>query len=207
MATAKITLIGMYNADETLFDGLNLPAEIDKDEFINNLLITAGEFEVVFSDYDFLKFSIGVWSRKWYRTFDKWLEGMKATWNPIENYDRYEEINDTTGRNLENKSNGTNTIKGKNTDKTENKVSAYDSDAYSPESFNENNGSSESENKVISEDKVKEDTIFKHTAHIHGNIGVTQSSEMLVAYLDVAKWSLYDKMTDLFKNELLICIY
>ena len=207
MATAKITLIGMYNFDDTLFDGLNLPEEIDKEEFINNLLITSGEFEVLYTDYDFLKFSIGVWSKKWYRTFDKWVEGMKATWNPIENYDRYEEINDITGRKLDNQSNGTNTIKGKNTDRTENKISAYDSDAYSPESFSEDSGSSESENKVLNEEKLTEDTDFNHTAHIHGKIGVTQSGEMLLNWYSVSKWSLYDKMTDLFKNELLICVY
>lgn len=207
MATAKITLIGLYNFDNTLFDGLNLPEEIDKEEFINNLLMSSGEFEVLYADYDFLKFAIGVWSKKWYRTFEKWLEGMKATWNPIENYDRYEEITDITGRKLENQSNGLNTIKGKNTDKVENKVSAYDSSSYSPESFNESNGSSESENEVINEDKLKEDTDFKHTAHIHGNIGVTQSGEMLLNWYEVSKWSLYEHMTDLFKNELLICIY
>ena len=207
MATAKITLIGMYNADNTLFDGVNLPPDIDKDEFINNLLITAGEFEVLFSDYDFLKFSIGVWSKKWYRTFDKWVEGMKATWNPIENYDRYEEITDTTGRNVQNNTNGVNTLTGSSTANSENKVSAYDSNVYSPESSNEDKTTSQSENRLTNEDKLKEDTNYKHTAHIHGNIGVTQSGEMLLNWYDVSKWSLYEHMTDLFKKELLICIY
>lgn len=207
MATAKITLIGMYNFDNTLFDTLELPAEIDRDEFINNLLMSAGEFEVLYSDYDFLKFSIGVWSKKWYRTFEKWLEGLKAEWNPIENYDRYEEIKDTTNRGLENKTIGQNNFKGSNKDSTENTVSAYDSNYYSPDRKSEINGSSESNSTTTNEDNVKEDTLFNHTAHVHGNIGVTQASEMLQAYMDISKWSLYEHMNDLFKNELLICIY
>ena len=104
----------MYNFDNSLFDTLEIPAEIDRDEFINNLLMSAGEFEVLYSDFDFLKFSIGVWSKKWYRTFEKWIEGLKAEWNPIENYDRYEEIKDTTNRGLENKTVGQNNFKGSN---------------------------------------------------------------------------------------------
>ena len=38
-----------------------------------------------------MKNAIKVWSAKWYRTFSEWLKGTKAEWNPIYNYDRYEE--------------------------------------------------------------------------------------------------------------------
>ena len=91
MATAKWTLMGMYNYDNTIFNEMVLPTGIDADLFKSSLLIEKGEFEVLFPDPDFMKNAIKVWSAKWYRTFSEWLRGTQAEWNPIYNYDRYEE--------------------------------------------------------------------------------------------------------------------
>ena len=91
---AKITLIGMYNYDQTLFDLLTLPTGIDKSTLVDNILIRSGEFEVLYPDMDFLKFSIGAWSRKWRPTFDRWQKALEIEYNPLENYDRTEEWTD-----------------------------------------------------------------------------------------------------------------
>ena len=95
MSTMNLTLIGMYNYDSTIFDDLTLPPEIDKQLFIDALLMRSGEFELLYPDASFLKPAINVWGRKWYPTFEKWVEGQKASWNPIENYDRNESWTDT----------------------------------------------------------------------------------------------------------------
>lgn len=91
MATAKWTLMGMYNYDNTIFNEMILPAGIDGDLLKQSLLIEKGEFEVLFPDPNFMKNAIKVWSAKWFRTFSEWLKGTQAEWNPIYNYDRYEE--------------------------------------------------------------------------------------------------------------------
>lgn len=91
---AKITLIGMYNYDQTLFDLLTLPTGIDKSTLVDNILIRSGEFEVLYPDMDYLKFSIGAWSRKWRPTFDRWQKALEIEYNPLENYDRTEEWTD-----------------------------------------------------------------------------------------------------------------
>ncbi len=91
MATAKWTLMGMYNYDDTIFNEMILPTGIDADLFKSSLLIEKGEFEVLYPNPDFMKKAIKVWSAKWFRTFSEWLKGTKAEWNPIYNYDRYEE--------------------------------------------------------------------------------------------------------------------
>lgn len=91
MATAKWTLMGMYNYDNTIFNEMVLPTGIDADLFKQSLLIEKGEFEVLFPNPDFMKNAIKIWSSKWFRTFSEWLKGTQAEWNPIYNYDRYEE--------------------------------------------------------------------------------------------------------------------
>ena len=91
MATAKWTLMGMYNYDNTIFNEMVLPTGIDADLFKSSLLIEKGEFEVLYPNPDFMKNAIKIWSAKWYRTFSEWLRGTQAQFNPIYNYDRYEE--------------------------------------------------------------------------------------------------------------------
>lgn len=46
-----------------------------------------------------------------------------------------------------------------------------------------------------------------HEARIFGNIGVTTSQQMLQSELDLAKWNLYEHITDLFLQEFTIMVY
>ena len=94
MSTAKMTLIGMYNYDNTLFDNLTMPTGINKNDVVNSLLLQGGEFEVLYPRPDFMKYAIGAWSVKWERTFAEWLRGTQASFNPIHNYDRIEDVRD-----------------------------------------------------------------------------------------------------------------
>ena len=232
---AKITLVGMYNFDNSLFDGMTLPEGINKEEFIMSLLIRDGEFEVLYPDFTFLKGAIAVWSHKWRHTFEKWLEGQEVTWNPIENYDRYEEFDDSHSRNTStnSKETGSNTEKqtstghatgsDSNTTNGSNEAlkSAYDSGSYQPDAQNiasqtmtatssSNTGATNDVTGGHSTDGSAigiETGSSKHTAHIHGNIGVTTSAAMLKEFYEISKWNLYDHMADLFKTELLIPIY
>ena len=55
---SKLTMIGLYNYDQTLFDNLTLPTGIDKDLAVETILTRSGEFEVLYSSLDFNKFLI-----------------------------------------------------------------------------------------------------------------------------------------------------
>lgn len=99
MASAKLTLNGLYQWDSSLFSDLVLPEGIDKDLFIASLLLKGGEFEVLYPQPVFMKNSIKIWSMKWFRTFSEWLRGTKESWNPIYNYDRFEEYHGDAWKN------------------------------------------------------------------------------------------------------------
>ena len=90
----RITLIGLYNHDSTLFDNLSLPEGYNTETFINTFLLEHGEKCVLYTDPDFMKFSIGVVSKKWEMELARIYEALSAEYNPIENYDRYEEGHD-----------------------------------------------------------------------------------------------------------------
>ena len=199
MSTMNLTLIGMYNYDNTLFDELTLPVGVDKQAFINNLLLKSGEFELLYPSADFMKPAIKLWGIKWAHTFEEWLKGQAATWNPIENYDRYEESTDhdtSSGSGTD----GT-TVTGGGT--TENKVSAFDSSTYQPESYDETSSSSTSNSSTTTSGTADRE----HSSHIHGNIGVVDAPKMLASFYDIAKWNLLDHMADVFINEFCIQTY
>lgn len=99
MSTANMTLIGLYNWDSSLFDKLKVPTYVDKDVLVNNILLRSGDFEVLYSDFDFMKGAIGIWSSKWYRTFSKWSDALQIKYDPLFNYDRTEEW--TTNENVD----------------------------------------------------------------------------------------------------------
>ena len=182
MSVAKMTLIGFYNALEDsspLFEGLTLPTGIDKDLFINSLLLDSGEFEVLYDDPDFFKNAISIWGRKWYRTFDKWFNALSISYDPLNNYDRTETWT-------------TNTDSTSNSMSTANR-SSYDSAALQPYTSTNDSGTFDGRE-------------FR-TGRAYGNIGVTTSQQMLEAELNLQEWNLYQHMIDLFKTELLMPIY
>jgi len=91
----RLTLIGLYNYDSTLFDGLTLPEEYDKNVFIDSLLLEHGEKCVLYSNPEFMKYSIGAWGRKWSMELERIAEALQAEYNPIYNYDRFEKWTET----------------------------------------------------------------------------------------------------------------
>ena len=148
MALATITLIGLYNYDHALFDELTVPEGIDRDTLVDNILLKAGEMESLYSSLPFVKSAIGIWSRKWYDTFEHWVDTLSLEYNPIENYDRMEEWEDTNTGKQTTTNTGTSTNVGTGSEDTtktgsikdqqgggtttENQASAYDSSDYTP---------------------------------------------------------------------------
>lgn len=99
MAYAKITLIGAMsyydNVPEDLFDYLELPEGLEKEVLIDDLVYRAGDFELLHIDPPFTRYAIGAFSKKWQRTWQKWYDALQLEYNPLHNYDRTEEGEDT----------------------------------------------------------------------------------------------------------------
>lgn len=95
MSSTKITLYGMYrymrDMDDDLFSGFSLPEGINRETAINTILLSGGEYEVIYPDPDFMKFSIHTWSDKWYHTISRWFAAISKDYDPLINYDRTEE--------------------------------------------------------------------------------------------------------------------
>ena len=109
MAQAKITLIGIenyLNPERSVFDNMVLPDGIDRNTLIGSILLRCQEFELLYSDPDFLTDAVNIWSRKNYWTFDKWVKAINTKYDPLYNYDRTEEWTDTHEGDYSKKGNG-----------------------------------------------------------------------------------------------------
>lgn len=175
----KFTILGCYDADRTLFDGIMLPPEIDHDTLVNNILLEGAEFEVQYPNVPFFKEQIKQWFKMHNREFVKWVDAQSKEYNPIYNYDRYEDSTDT--------------LDGHNEAGANTATAGYNTSTYSPVDKTESSNSDHSTNV--------------HNAHIYGNIGVTTSASMVQEYIKVNAWNIYVNITDMFLRDFTIMVY
>lgn len=220
--TPRMTMIGLYNYDSTLFDMLTLPEGIVKEDFINSFLLKYGECPVIYPQWEFMQFALGVWGKKWYHSIERIIYAFTEEYNPLHNFDRHEDYTDTedidrataaavTG--TSSTSSETDETAG-STDSTENTVSAYNSDQYQPDNKSDTTGSatrnttgsitgSDTRNETGTDNTDRE---LQHSGHLYGNIGVTESTTMLMHEKELREnYSIIDIVCDMLYRE--ICIY
>ena len=87
---ARLSLMGLYNYDNTILDGLRVPdnfADGSLDAIKQNLLYETMEFEVLYPNPDFLKSAITQWCNREYKKWE-WLRNTQLyDYNPIWNAD------------------------------------------------------------------------------------------------------------------------
>ena len=200
----KLTTIGLYNYYPSLFDELTFPEGIDRETAINSILARAGEFEVLYSDPEFFKFLIGVWSKKHAWTFARYVQLYETEYNPLDNYDRHEEYEDVITNKNTNVARGNTNTTGSRDD--ERKISAFDSSVYEPSNKDIESSSTNSNTSGVSNSAGEEN--IKHNAYLHGNIGVTSSMELFEAQSALLnRHNMYDEIAGLFVDEFCVLVY
>ena len=87
MMTAWIDLIGMYNYDSHILDGLVYPEGLDGDVLKDNILMESAEQELIYSNVDFMKKAITSWSKKQLHVWNELYDTTQYVYNPIWNKD------------------------------------------------------------------------------------------------------------------------
>lgn len=105
-----LSIMGLYEYDNTLFQGLHLPEGLDQEAVINEILLQCAELEIVYPDIDIMKLAITTWSIANKYTWQKLYDTMVVEYNPIWNVDATVVIDrDTSGH-----GNATDAVKGFN---------------------------------------------------------------------------------------------
>lgn len=207
MASSKLSVLGMAKhmqmIGEDLFSGLILPDGIDKEIVENQILLKSADFECLYPDASFLQEAISLWAKTHYRTFEKWIKALNVDYNPLENYDRIEEWKTIDDGSSSFHNDGSNTSDGFNN--SQDNVSAFDSSSMQPDKSAHSDYFDHNVNDLGGWNK--NDNVNIRTGRAHGNIGVTTSQQMLESELDIAKWNIYEHISDLFLQDFCILIY
>ena len=87
---ARLTLNGMYQYDDTIFDGMVLPPDYDRQALFMEIMTRSGQLFPYHQVPEILKAAIRLWFSRNYLNFYRIMAALTAEYNPIENYNRYE---------------------------------------------------------------------------------------------------------------------
>lgn len=89
---ARLTLWGIYQYDNTLFDGIVLPDGINKDNLVSDIMRNSGDLYPYHQIPEYLKRNMNFWFARRLFDFSRMYEALRMEYSPIENYDRIEDI-------------------------------------------------------------------------------------------------------------------
>lgn len=221
-----LTVEGLYNYDNTLFDGFNVPEGLVKQIAIDAILLRTRELEILYPDFTYMKNRITIWSNKYQINWKKLYDTTVLEYNPIENYDRMEDWTDTddetTTSARDNTRNTNNTVKSNSTNEIINNVNVTDQNTafnsgLADHSKQITNGDT-TENGTITNTETGKDTenesvnggrTGRHTRNgrAHGNIGVTTSQQMIQSERDLVVFNLYDVIAESFIENFCLMVY
>lgn len=196
---SRLSIVGLYNYNNNLFDGLILPQGLDKDVLIDLILGQAGDLSVTYPDFDFCKKQITKWAVAKFPIWQKLYDTTKLEYNPIENYDRQEMWTDS-GTTADT-ANSTTT-----TDSNSNNVNS--ATAFNSDSFKDTDKavlSAEGTSVVTSNNSGTNNSM--HNGRVHGNIGVTTSQQMIMSQREVSEFDIYNYIADSFIDKFCIGVY
>ena len=82
-----LSIMGLYEYDNSMFQGLQVPEGLNREAVINEILLQCAELEVVYPDIDIMKLAITTWSIANQYTWEKLYDTMVVNYNPIWNVD------------------------------------------------------------------------------------------------------------------------
>ena len=203
MSKATLSLLGLYQYDNTIFDQLVLPEGMDKSAYIGMLLAETAEMEVLLPNPKTLKSVIGIWSSAHLTQWERLWTTTQLEYNPIENYDRKEDWTDRNQTSSSVKSIDKGTGNTSNNDVTKN--AGFDSGNLVTSSQNDNKSESNSTQEGESSGESSEKQ--EHSGRMHGNIGVTTTQQMINEEREVNQWNMYDYLVTEFKRQFLLLVY
>ena len=93
-----LSIMGLYEYDNNLFQGLQLPEGVNREAVINEILLQCAELELLYPSIDTMKLAITTWSLANQYTWQKLYDTMVVEYNPIWNVDATVSIDrDATG--------------------------------------------------------------------------------------------------------------
>lgn len=199
MLRSQLSIMGLYNYNEDIFSGFQVPEEMDRETAIEEIVMQCAELELIYPSYTTMKLAIRNWTKAELPIWIRAYKDMTIEYNPIWNVDGTEtekierELEGTASTSTSTESENINSGKAYNQDN-----SSY----WAEREKDEGSGSGES-----SGENTEKETITT-TKTRGGNIGVIMTQQMLNADLDMLpRLNPYQFIVDSFKNRFCLLVY
>ena len=181
---ATISILALYQYDPTIFDNIELPDALNKNVFVQNLLIEYAGMEVIYPNPSFIKDAISAWSKSRIYSWKRYQIVLCENYDPFINIKRDEKRTITQDRDL--------TSEGTNTEK----VSAWNESTFA------NRGQTTGLNTDTGTVTTTE------TFHVEGDSAITDAQDVLRKEMEVRiTYDLYRLILDEFKKRFLVLVY
>ena len=187
---ATLSILGLWQWDNTILDSMVLPAGINRDILVPDLLAECAEFEIIYPEPDTFKTVLLSWSNHRAPIWERLVNVSKLEYNPIENYDRIEEWTDT----------GTGTQNDNGNQKGYQGGYNPNSPGTAPEMVQQEQIETTNGNTSSGQST--------HKGRVHGNIGVTTTQRMMEQEMNISdKLDVYQYIIQDFKRRFCIPLY
>lgn len=213
---ATLSIWGLNLYDNHIFDNMTVPADVDATRVKENILLECAELELIYPDWNFMQYAIGLWSNTELPTWERIANLAALEYNPIENYDRIENATESESRqrdttrndDITNKSTG-NAV---NTSESLTRVAGFNSSALGVKDKttdgNSSSANNSGESKQITTEGETDNTGRVHSSRIHGNIGVTTPAQMITAEKELApELNVVNYIVESFKRRFCLLVY
>lgn len=214
--------------DETILNGIILPEGLSLDILKNNIILECAELEVIYSAPSFFRWAVDCWAIKELPIWERMWNAIKTQYNPLENYNRTETINETGTHSktdsytdeMENAASNSGTTHSETEDSNTSNhyVFGFNDNAQVKQSSDDVSSTSETDGtssnsgtetgELTHSGSESGNNTLSRTSRVSGNIGVTTSQQMLTAELELdRKINMYDIIARDFRNRFCILMY
>lgn len=213
---STLSLLGLFRWNKNILDLLQLPAELDRDALINELLLQCAEVEILYPDPDFLRSAIGSWSTVMLPIWQRLYNTTVLDYDPISNYDRHEEWTDSNTGSMTGSSQGSsghnsqsinNDTSDTQTGRTGFNVDAGMQPAGQTRTTTQGSVSGTDSINDSNETETSSSSSGSHSGRMWGNIGVTTSQQMIEAERTVSEYNIVQVIIHDFQDRFCLMIY
>lgn len=192
---AMIDINGLYMLDNTIFDDIILPSDINRSDLIDMIILECRELCLSIFSTSVMKRAIALWSKRNIYYWEELQKTMHYEYNAIENYNRSDKFSEKNTNNNENRQTGD------NTSNEDFKVAAYNESDLTPRENRQTNNN----NQLTIKDSGS--GTIERTIYSSGNIGTMSTQDMINQQREIIDISLYNVIANSFKNEFCILKY
>ena len=87
---AILSYEAIFDIDPSIFDGLQVPTQLTKDDVVNNILLDSMELETLYPDPDVIKSAVEIWSKARIKSWQCIADALYKNYDPFVNFTRDE---------------------------------------------------------------------------------------------------------------------